>query len=99
MEGPSLTKSRLNYILWLQDLIDTTSTSLTERYDPGREVIGLDKYIPTPPLLPRGPLTTNRGPAASAIYPLLGTAARPKWNFIATGHPIPLELLALVCTG
>ncbi|MCJ1309514.1 hypothetical protein MMC25_003174 [Agyrium rufum] len=34
--------NRLNYILWLQDLLDTTSDSYTDQYDPSREVIGLD---------------------------------------------------------
>ncbi|MCJ1259939.1 hypothetical protein MMC24_007778 [Lignoscripta atroalba] len=33
---------RLNYILWIQDLLDTTSESYTDHYDPEREVIGLD---------------------------------------------------------
>ncbi|KAL2014481.1 hypothetical protein VTN00DRAFT_2006 [Thermoascus crustaceus] len=34
--------NRLNYILWLQDLIDTTGTKYSDQYDPGREVVGLD---------------------------------------------------------
>jgi 23S rRNA (adenine1618-N6)-methyltransferase len=35
---------RLNYILWLQDLIDTTGGDYRDRddYDPDREVVGLD---------------------------------------------------------
>lgn len=36
---------RLNYILWLQDLIDATSGGRRDGYDPEREVIGLDVYI------------------------------------------------------
>ncbi|KAI9833918.1 MAG: hypothetical protein M1819_003427 [Sarea resinae] len=36
--------NRLNYILWLQDLLDTTSDEYTDQYDPEREVIGLDMY-------------------------------------------------------
>ncbi|KAI9830598.1 MAG: hypothetical protein M1826_004624 [Phylliscum demangeonii] len=36
--------NRFNYILWLQDLLDTTSDRYTERYDPAREVTGLDMY-------------------------------------------------------
>ncbi|KAK5130718.1 hypothetical protein LTR16_001327, partial [Cryomyces antarcticus] len=31
-----------NYIRWIQDLLDTTSDNYTDRYDPDREVIGLD---------------------------------------------------------
>ncbi|KAI3201012.1 hypothetical protein DTO027I6_6115 [Penicillium roqueforti] len=34
--------NRLNYILWLQDLIDSTAGGLHEGYDKGREVVGLD---------------------------------------------------------
>ncbi|KAK0513586.1 hypothetical protein JMJ35_003950 [Cladonia borealis] len=34
--------NRFNYILWIQDLLDTTSDSYTDQYDPEREVIGLD---------------------------------------------------------
>ncbi|KAJ5576072.1 hypothetical protein N7535_002998 [Penicillium sp. DV-2018c] len=40
---PVCTKQhRLNYILWLQDLIDSTAGGLHEGYDRGREVVGLD---------------------------------------------------------
>ncbi|KAL1964388.1 hypothetical protein VTN77DRAFT_6946 [Rasamsonia byssochlamydoides] len=34
--------NRLNYILWLQDLIDTTGDDYRDDYDPDREVVGLD---------------------------------------------------------
>ncbi|MCJ1249465.1 hypothetical protein MMC30_006689 [Trapelia coarctata] len=34
--------NRLNYILWIQDLLDTTSDSYTDRYNPDRGVTGLD---------------------------------------------------------
>ncbi|KAL8640439.1 MAG: hypothetical protein Q9228_002651, partial [Teloschistes exilis] len=33
---------RLNYILWIQDLLDTTSEGYNDRYDEKREVVGLD---------------------------------------------------------
>ena len=36
---------RLNYILWLQDLIDSTAGGLHEGYDGDREVVGLDMYV------------------------------------------------------
>lgn len=36
--------SRLNYILWLQDLLDTTADDFRDGYDPARDVIGLDMY-------------------------------------------------------
>ncbi|KAL3427208.1 hypothetical protein PVAG01_00717 [Phlyctema vagabunda] len=34
--------NRLNYILWIQALLDSTSDSYTDVYDPSREVLGLD---------------------------------------------------------
>ncbi|KAF3028884.1 hypothetical protein E8E15_008150 [Penicillium rubens] len=59
--------NRLNYILWLQDLLDSTAEGLHEGYDRDREVVGLDI-----------------GTGCIGIYPLLGCATRPRWNFIAT---------------
>ncbi|EFW17460.1 hypothetical protein CPSG_05903 [Coccidioides posadasii str. Silveira] len=34
--------NRFNYVLWLQDLIDTTNDDYRGGYDPEREVVGLD---------------------------------------------------------
>ena len=34
--------SRFNYILWLQDLLDTTAADYRDKFDPGREVVGID---------------------------------------------------------
>ncbi|KAE8408942.1 DUF890 domain protein [Aspergillus pseudonomiae] len=34
--------NRLNYILWLQSLLDTTGDEYRDNYDPDRKVIGLD---------------------------------------------------------
>ncbi|KAJ5958884.1 uncharacterized protein N7479_006034 [Penicillium vulpinum] len=59
--------NRLNYILWLQDLLDSTAGGLHEGYDRDREVVGLDI-----------------GTGCISIYPLLGCATRPRWNFVAT---------------
>lgn len=36
---------RLNYILWIHDLLDTTSDEYLDQYDPDRDVIGLDMYV------------------------------------------------------
>lgn len=36
--------NRFSYILWVQDLLDTTSEEYSDRYDPDREVVGLDMY-------------------------------------------------------
>lgn len=33
---------RFNYIVWIQDLLDTTSDSYADRYDAERTVTGLD---------------------------------------------------------
>jgi hypothetical protein len=38
---------RFNYILWLQDLLDSTSADYRESYDPNREVIAVDMSAPT----------------------------------------------------
>ncbi|KAL2847437.1 hypothetical protein BJY01DRAFT_262995 [Aspergillus pseudoustus] len=59
--------NRLNYILWLQDLLDTTGDEYRDGYDPDRAVTGLDI-----------------GTGCCSIYPLLGTAMRPNWHFIAS---------------
>ncbi|OQD65770.1 hypothetical protein PENPOL_c005G06413 [Penicillium polonicum] len=58
---------RLNYVLWLQGLLDSTAGGLHEGYDRDRDVIGLDI-----------------GTGCIGIYPLLGCATRPRWNFVAT---------------
>ncbi|KAF7713212.1 Uncharacterized protein PECH_001608 [Penicillium ucsense] len=34
--------NRLNYIIWIQDLLDTSTANIREHYDPDREVAGLD---------------------------------------------------------
>ncbi|KAJ5247815.1 hypothetical protein N7468_002798 [Penicillium chermesinum] len=34
--------NRLNYILWVQDLLDSTTGKISTRYDPERKVLGLD---------------------------------------------------------
>lgn len=34
--------NRFNYILWIQELLDTTSDDYRDAYDPEREIIGLD---------------------------------------------------------
>ncbi|PKX90659.1 DUF890 domain protein [Aspergillus novofumigatus IBT 16806] len=39
---PPVPNSRLNYILWLQDLLDTTGDQYRDDYDPDRSVLGLD---------------------------------------------------------
>ncbi|KAE8145564.1 DUF890 domain protein [Aspergillus avenaceus] len=59
--------NRLNYILWIQGLLDTTGDEYRDDYDPDRNVVGLDI-----------------GTGCCSIYPLLGCAMRPQWNFVAT---------------
>ncbi|RMJ28434.1 DUF890 domain-containing protein [Aspergillus sp. HF37] len=59
--------NRLNYVLWLQDLLDSTSADYRDDYDPDRDVAGLDI-----------------GTGCCCIYPLLGCASRPRWEFVAT---------------
>ncbi|KAL3455791.1 hypothetical protein BJX64DRAFT_57103 [Aspergillus heterothallicus] len=59
--------NRLNYIIWLQDLLDTTGDEYRDSYDHDRVVTGLDI-----------------GTGCCSIYPLLGTALRMNWNFVAS---------------
>lgn len=60
--------NRHNYILWLKDLLDSSSsTPYLNSSDRARQVTGLDI-----------------GTGASLIYPLLGCAQRPSWSFVAT---------------
>ena len=33
---------RYNYVVWIQDLLDTTSETYADRYDAERAVIGID---------------------------------------------------------
>lgn len=54
-----LENSRLNYILWIQDLLDSTGGGRTDAYDPSRKIIGLDMYY-TSTLPPRSSLANNR---------------------------------------
>ncbi|KAI1474337.1 hypothetical protein F4774DRAFT_414967 [Daldinia eschscholtzii] len=61
--------NRHNYILWLKDLLDSSSPPYINAREliPTRRVTGLDV-----------------GTGASLVYPLLGCAQRPSWTFIAT---------------
>lgn len=80
-----LTTHRLNYILWIQDLLDTTSDEYLDQYDPDRDVIGMDMYVHTASQGAYVSLTNRSGTGASCIYPLLGCRQRPRWMFGATG--------------
>ncbi|TFK66978.1 hypothetical protein BDN72DRAFT_799475 [Pluteus cervinus] len=60
--------NRLNYILWLQDIVAAHRRSYSLVYGASRPLVyGLDI-----------------GTGASAIYPLLGCALDPSWRFVAT---------------
>jgi hypothetical protein len=37
--------NRFNYVLWIQDLLGSTSDDFQEKYDPTREVVGLDMSV------------------------------------------------------
>ena len=37
--------NRFNYVLWIQDLLDCTSGDFEDKYNPNREVIGLDMSV------------------------------------------------------
>lgn len=74
--------NRLNYILWLQDIVEATFKALNLK--PEGRVKGIDMYgfnELTKRLLTSG----HSGTGASAIYPLLGCRTDPRWSFVATG--------------
>ena len=50
----SHTQYRLNYIIWIQDLIDSTAEGSSEGYDREREVVGLDMYAQRPHVIRAG---------------------------------------------
>lgn len=52
---------RWNYIRWIQDLLDTTSDSYTDRYDHDRQVVGLDIGVGASAIYPL--LATSTRPA------------------------------------
>ncbi|KAK5676404.1 hypothetical protein LTS10_011217 [Elasticomyces elasticus] len=60
---------RWNYIHWIQQLLDTTSSAdnYNSTYDPARQVLGLDI-----------------GTGASCIYPLLACSTRPGWRMFGS---------------
>lgn len=37
--------NRFNYVIWLQDLLDSTSDDFREKHNPDREVVGLDMSV------------------------------------------------------
>ena len=39
-----LISARYNYIIWIQDLLDSSSDGYTDDYDADREVVGLDMF-------------------------------------------------------
>lgn len=59
--------TRFNYILWLQDLLDTTSDDYRDKYDPDREVVGVDMWACS--------LFFSLTPAISIVVPLLKSIA------------------------
>ncbi|BFZ61424.1 hypothetical protein YB2330_002489 [Saitoella coloradoensis] len=61
--------NRLDYTLWLQDLLDSTEPSCETKAGEERE---------------NRPCVLDIGTGSSVIYPLLGCTLRPTWSFIAT---------------
>lgn len=73
----------MNYIIWLQDLLDSTGPTNDEAVSK-REVVGLDMYAATTST-EKWVLTSGSGTGCCSIYPLLGCRVRPSWTFLATG--------------
>ena len=40
-----MANDRFNYLVWLQDLLDSTSDDYSDQYDPYRRVFGLDMFV------------------------------------------------------
>lgn len=47
VQNSYISRHRLNYIIWVQDLLDSTTGSVHDTYDADREVVGLDVYVTT----------------------------------------------------
>ncbi|KAL8780540.1 MAG: hypothetical protein Q9213_006436 [Squamulea squamosa] len=77
---------KFNYILWIQDLLDTTNESYDDRYDPNREVVGLDMFVTLPLCLN---ISLNHDVDLyhlnMAFKPNHGCAQRERWRFVVTG--------------
>ncbi|CAO1632017.1 unnamed protein product [Sympodiomycopsis kandeliae] len=97
--------NRLNYILWLKDVLLSTRSSLsgasivdfgsaesqqehhglresqTDFEERGAKRIRRDALPQEPECTPR---TLDIGTGSLAIYPLLGCASAPRWDFVAT---------------
>ncbi|KAF5366840.1 hypothetical protein D9758_006506 [Tetrapyrgos nigripes] len=82
----SLFVSRLNYVLWIQDIV--RNTQITER-----------ELSPTSQGMERHEIEMIRGvdigTGSSAIYPLLACVLEPSWRMYASGSEI--DRVSLVC--
>ncbi|OBZ66401.1 putative methyltransferase-like protein C27D7.08c [Grifola frondosa] len=75
--------NRLNYVLWIEDIIE--ATSLADPPHHPEQIKGLDMQVHV--LLYHGCVRaddSNSGTGASAIYPLLGCQMHRDWSFVAT---------------
>lgn len=76
---PTVT-SRLNYILWLEDLLEAPQVLSSPDYRPSKKL----KSITSTQKHPESPIVgIDIGTGASCIYPLLGVAMNG-WHFVAT---------------
>lgn len=78
---------RLNYILWIEDIINTTiilpgtSNAVAEE----NSIIGIDMSVSNSYESALFSDKLYSGTGASAIYPLLGCRTKSDWRFVATG--------------
>ena len=75
---------RLNYVLWIQDILQSTSS--LSGVGP---VHGLDMCVYSTHPWFKVVSVGQSGTGASAIYPLLSCKLNPDWTFTATGIPGP----------
>ena len=61
--------ARFNYILWIEELLDSTNKEYKDHYDSDRDVIGLDMYALFPwLLLPSSSIMTAGLAQAASIH-------------------------------
>ena len=75
---------RLNYILWIQDIVHAHDYVLKNAH---RHIQGIDMYVFS--VVAFSPSRTDvrvyRGTGSTVIYPFLGCKLEPEWEFVATG--------------
>lgn len=74
--------NRMNYVLWIQDIMKASETFRPEF--PVRTIRGIDMSVfPSYPIY--CPITNSSGTGATAIYPFLACTLEGDWEMVGTG--------------